>query len=158
VPTTLGTSIGGEPPGRCGQRDMSPERFARIQAWPLRQARVLHQVVRTDSWIGVVKFGSIRRRVPDLMARAEKHIHNRHWAYLDQKIFRVLYGEEGVSPHLHFPYMIQLKEGGPSARVRRPLGQFGRRGSHGMLLRLVGLGCAQHWGNAGQPLNRYRRD
>jgi hypothetical protein len=63
----------------------------------------------TDSWLACLKFGSIRQRIPDMMARAAKHFPQRHWGVLDRGLFQVLYEEEGISPHLHEPHMYHLK-------------------------------------------------
>ncbi len=48
-----------------------------------------------------------------MMARAARHYPERHWGDLCRGLFRVLYDEEGLSPHLHFPAMAHLKEAGP---------------------------------------------
>lgn len=60
-------------------------------------------MLRTDSWLGLVRFGSIRRRIPDLLERAARHYPGREWWALDRALFRVLYDEKGLSPHLHHP-------------------------------------------------------
>jgi len=100
-----------EPPGRCGESSMTEEKLARLRACPHRAAG--RTVLRSDSWLGCVRFGSIRRRFPDLLERAAKHYPGREWQNLDHAMRRVLYDEELLSPHLHFPHMRHLKEGGP---------------------------------------------
>jgi hypothetical protein len=59
-----------EPPGRCGKSDMSPEKAARIAACPLRLAG--QKVLISDSWLACVKFGSIRRLIPELLVRRQR--------------------------------------------------------------------------------------
>jgi hypothetical protein len=112
---TEGEKPCGEPPGRCGQSDMSQEKAARIAACPLRLAG--GTVLRSDSWLGLVKFGSIRGQVPDLLRRAEARpwiqsdrYPARYFDNLCRGIDRVLADEEGLSPHLHFPHLVHLKE------------------------------------------------
>ena len=102
----------GEPPGRCGQSDMSPEKAARIAACPLRLAG--RKVLVSDSWLACVRFGSIRGQIPDLLARAAAHCPGREWWTLDRALFRILYDDELLSPHLHFPPVVHLKAAGPN--------------------------------------------
>ncbi len=96
----------GEPPGRCGQSDVSPESAARMAACPLRRSGT--KVLLTEAWLGCVKFGSIRRQIPSIMARAERYSPNHEWWALDRSLFKVLNDEERLSPCVHAPPMLHL--------------------------------------------------
>jgi hypothetical protein len=108
----------GEPPNaRCGESGMTEEKAARLAACPVRLAR--RTVLKSDSWLGLVKFGSIRRQIPDFMRRAEAHsamhpmksVPARHFDNLPCAVFWVLEDEAGLTPHIHFPLAIHCKEG-----------------------------------------------
>jgi hypothetical protein len=120
----------GQPHGhRCGYNN-HPEYEAPFKACPLRYARP--PVLRNDSYLECVKFGSIRRRVPDLMARVGRYQPTHQYVDLQLLVLYVLQDGEGLSPHLHFPHTRHLREGG--SPYDDPWDQFGRR-----------AGCAQHW-------------
>jgi hypothetical protein len=97
----------GEPPGRCGVSEMTEAKLARIAACPLRRGG--RTVLRSDSWLACVKFGSIRSQFPDLLARAAAYFPGREWYSLDRAMWRVLYDDELQSPHLHFPTLRHIK-------------------------------------------------
>jgi hypothetical protein len=97
----------GQPHGlRCGYGP--PDSEARFEACPLRHAGPL--VLRNDSYLECVKFGSIRRRVPDLMGRVGRLQGTHQWDGLERLVLYVLADEEGLSPHLHFPATRHLRE------------------------------------------------
>jgi hypothetical protein len=68
------------------------------------------RLIQSDSSLGCVKFGSVRRRFPDLMARASAHHPGHQFWVLDTAIFEVLQAEGSMSAHLHFPPMRHLDE------------------------------------------------
>jgi hypothetical protein len=84
-------------------------------------------VLRSDSWLGCVKFGAIRRIVPDALSRAADHYPKREFWDLCRGIDSVLADEERLSPHLHFPPLLHLKEvpGSGPALPYRHLGDDG---------------------------------
>jgi hypothetical protein len=63
----------------------------------------------SDASLGLVKYGAIRRLVPDAMEQAAKLFPARRWTELDQGV-EVL-GLRGHSAHLHLPHAVHLREG-----------------------------------------------
>jgi hypothetical protein len=74
------------------------------------------RVRKSDSWLGLCRFSAdLQRRVPDALILAAERFPARHWGDLCRGLMDrgVLDAQEGLSPHLHFPHMVHLKEAGP---------------------------------------------
>ena len=78
--------------------------------WAWERSKAGAVVLRNDSYLECAKFGSIRRRVPDLMARVGMYQPNHQWIGLETLVLSVLQDEEGLSPHVHFPRTRHLRE------------------------------------------------
>lgn len=110
----LGTAACPKPycSGTFGRWYIEPE----LKDWspsspPPRARKRQQRVLRSDSQLGLVKWGSMRQQVPDLFRRVEAHsptdlfrfLPPHHFDHLVPGIFRILHEEEALSPHLHFP-------------------------------------------------------